>query len=83
MSHGIVVLAGVLVGIVVPVSIALVVSVHGFAIGSGRASEGWLFLLAAALLIGPAAGGYLADRLFHKTRRYDPDYDDRPPTDPA
>ena len=33
--------------------------------------------------LGAIGGGYLADRRFHKTRRYDPDYDDRPPTDPA
>jgi hypothetical protein len=39
-----------------------------------------VFLTAAGCGWG---GGALADALFRKPRRYDPDYDDRPPTDPA
>ena len=38
----------------------------------------WFLVFAASV-----AGGYFADYLFNKTRRYDADYDDRPPTDPA
>jgi hypothetical protein len=82
MLHNLAVLAGAFVGFVVPVVVALFVPGKWFD-GSGFWAEACRLLLAALFLAGPTLGGYLADRLVNTTRRYDPDYDDRPPTDPA
>jgi hypothetical protein len=72
----------VLVGTAVPAIVTLFVAADQYAAGA-RPGGAWAWLSVLLFLGGPPAGGYLADRLFHKTRRYDPDYDDRPPTDPA
>ncbi|HVK14566.1 MAG TPA: hypothetical protein VM597_37860 [Gemmataceae bacterium] len=82
MLHNTAVLVGAFAGFVIPVVVALLAPGDWY-LGSGFWPQAWKLVLAALFLAGPAAGGYLADRLVNKTRRYDPDYDDRPPTDPA